>query len=250
MEQSGHWPGLRRVAGTFGEQLSAPLEQLLDLSSRNSRNPYLTLTTQHGDTTVALQVEEDLLFSALQEHLPDNPAWDILERWKQQVAWIQSQLPGLCQWVMDQPEVRDLPHISAGESVWTSSGLTDTFAKVVVLTAIEDVYFARPVDAFLRRSMEQEYKLRLPSPDTSRQVLAWKLLSVSYAIAVNEDNEELERLKGLHMKLREDARDLHALLAVVDAFQELNRLKEALRQALQWIENLALFPGFCELCWS
>jgi hypothetical protein len=131
--------------------------------------------------------------------------------------------------------------------VWISSGVRDTFAKVVVLTAIEDVYHDRPVDAFLRRSMDQEYETRSLRPDSDRQALLWTLAGSGFVIAINEDSGELERLKGLHMRLREDARDLRELPAVVDALLELNRLKEALRRELRRIEHLADFPGTCSL---
>jgi hypothetical protein len=96
--------------------------------------------------------------------------------------------------------------------------------------------------------MEQEYEVRPSSPNTNRQVLAWKHVSISCDIAVNEDMGKLDRLR--HMELREEARGLPALQAVVEAFQELFRLKAALERGLRRIEHLALFPGSCELCSS
>jgi hypothetical protein len=129
--------------------------------------------------------------------------------------------------------------------------VSELIAQEVVFSFMEDVYFDRPVDAFRRRSVEQTYELPSPSANPSWQMLDWGYGSASYANAVSEDIGKLEQFKDLYnMKLREDARDLPALQTAVAAFQELYRLNEALERDLQWIENLALFPGFCELCSS
>jgi hypothetical protein len=149
---------------------------------------------------------------------------------------------------MEHPEIQGLPHHAPGERVWTKSGLTETYAQTVVLTSVEDAYFDRPVDAFLRRSMEGEYGPPSPLPNANRRVIEWKHGSVSYPIAVNEDSGELERYKGLHMKLREDIRGIPALQAVVEAFKELHRLEEALKLELRRIQDRAVFPGGCGLC--
>jgi hypothetical protein len=245
MEQSGHWPGLRRKAATLREQLYAPLPQLLGLCKADPLNPHLILEPQYNG--VALRVEEKPLFLALQQHLPDNPAWALLERWKSQVIGIKSLLPDLCQQVMDRLEIKDFPRIPPEESIWRKSGLTESFAKVVVLTSVEDLYADRRVNAFPRRSMEQNYELFSQQQDSNRLVLSWIDLNHRYALAVHEDRGELERIKVLHLKLHEDFRGNREVEQVVAAYQELDELKEALQRELRRIAQLADFPGTCSL---
>jgi hypothetical protein len=245
MQSSGHWPDLRRVAGTLREQVWITLLQLLRLPRSSHDNPHLNLESQNGDTTVTLQVEEDLLFSALREHLPDDPAWDILGSWKQQVKEIEWLLHALCQWVMEQPDLQDLPLIPPGQPVWNSSGLTEAYAKTVVFDSVDYVSRHGTYDALPRRAMEQDYKVEPPS----EELLHWRLNTiVSYVIAVDDNRGNLERLKSLHMKFQREIGDIPQFQAAVEAIQNLVRLKKTLEQELTRIEHLAKFPATCRLC--
>jgi hypothetical protein len=248
-ERSGHWPGLRTAARTLRKQLSAPPDQLLGLGKLGNYNSCLILESSGDQLKVTLKVEEELLFSALREHLPDKPAWDILERWKRQVKEIHRRLSELCWWVMEQPEIQGLPSVARIESATNASGLTEAYAKTVLLESVDDARRCGTVGAFRRRPIEQMYEISPQSLDTNQRVLEWKLAGLRCVIAVGEDSGELERLKGLHIRLQEDIRSIPEFRAVVECFKELGRLREALQQELQWIEHLPKFPGSCGL-WS
>ena len=62
MEQSGHWPGLRKTAATLQEQLSAPLHQHLGLEEWGIHNSCLVLDSSTDRFEVTLKIEEDLIF--------------------------------------------------------------------------------------------------------------------------------------------------------------------------------------------
>jgi hypothetical protein len=248
MEQSGHWPGLRDIAVTLQKQISAPLHQLLGLGEWGIHNSCLILESSCDQLIVTLKVEEEPLFSALREHLPDNPAWDILGNWKQKVKEIRRQLSDLCEWVTSQSGVVDKNRIAPGESARRTPGLRDRYAQTVVMIAAEDTYFNRPIDDSHRRSLEQRYKIAQPSVDGDLGTLKLEDGSTTYLLASSQEPQELEALRRRHMELCITMRDLAQLQQVVEDFRRLGQLAQNLVNEMSRIEKLAMFPGSCDLC--
>jgi hypothetical protein len=97
--------------------------------------------------------------------------------------------------------------------------------------------------------MERVYEINPQSLDTKQQVLEWKLAGLRCVIAIDKNSSELERLKGLHIKLRKDIRSIPALQVLVEARRDLRQLGKALERELRKIEHLPKFPGRCGF-WS
>ena len=234
MEESCHWPELRKIAGTLAEQIEAPVPQLLKLSEWDSRNEDLMIDSAGAKTDVSLKAEKDLLFCALIEHLPAHNAWLLLEEWKSRVTNLIDQLPRLCRWVLE--------HVD-GPAM--NNSLTSRFAATIVSLAVEDVYLRRPEDDFHTRSMENAYET---SKDGDLWSLTLVLVGVRYAIARLKNQDELENIKSRHIKLRGEIKLSDAMDAIVNDYRQLTQIGDELRKDLEQLAHRAAFPGRCGLC--
>ena len=246
MEQSGHWQGLRNAAVSLGEQLWAPVQQLVGLRAWDERNEFLKCDWS-DNSRVGLVIEEQELFRRLQEHLPDHRAWDLLEQWKGKVEFIHRNLQDLCQWVLEEPGISSLRQIPPGGSVHSNAGIFEWFAPTVVSNAVQDVCHGEPVDDIYRDLVEKEYVISAPSSG-SLLSLTWAVVTHKYVIATSEDPDELEAQKRFHIELREDIREQPKFQDVVDGYRQLSRNAVELKKELQQISNLAIFPVRCKLC--
>ena len=247
MEQSGHWPGLREAAVTLDHQLRAPVQQLLGMPVWDERNESLVCDWSDNNAKVSLSGEKDELFRRLKEHLPTQGFLHLLEEWKSKVAIIHGGLDELCQWVLAQPGISDLPLTPPDSLVRNNHGISVWFAPTVVSNAVVDVYHDEPVDAFYQSSIEQEYGLSPPAKEEF-WLLTWSQMEHSYVIASWENRDDLDNLNRRHIELRLEIRELEIFKSVVDDYRRLNQDAEELKEKLVQIANLAIFPGSCGLC--
>ena len=137
-ELSGHWPTLHQVAKAFRSQLHAPIPQLLDFPWYGDWNGALeTAIDKGGELSVRLTIENDVLFWALKENLPGDLAWTLLEEWKKCVNDCCRSLSGIYGALKAHPDLNEYKWISDEAAKRGESGLTDWFAKMVVLEAVE-----------------------------------------------------------------------------------------------------------------
>lgn len=248
MEASGHWPMLRKAAINLREQIWAPLPQLLDMSRIHQYNPDLRLHPLDSAKPVSIDIESGQEFRSLRQHQPNDPAWEFLAEWKQQIPEVRRRLADLVHWIKDRPEIRDWPQIPPEALIEHCSGMTDRFPLSLVLASVEDAYFDRSGGTAALPGWEREFALRLSAGDTGRTILEWNQGSTTCAIGADLDREKLEQLKRIHLQLRAESRLSVPLSAVVAAIGELYRIQNALAEELKRMELSATYPGICNLC--
>ena len=242
-ESSGHWPALRDLAKQLQGELDprTALIQLLGFPWMNVPK-HLVIEGSGTDTGVRLEAESELIFDALKDHLPDDPAWDHLKRWKAEMSCVSAQLQRLCEWVRRQPGIHGRPFITQDKLRQEATGLTDYFASSIVLEVGEDLF--NVPKALYALDVRQTPGTR----PLSTRVLEWTRNSTNFAyLAASTDLSDLEQLTAHHAALRDrllaspEARELGRL------HRQLEETGQALSQGLERISKLVRFPSVCRL---
>ena len=238
MELSGHWPNLRRTAGELTGQLSVPLSQLLGFSF-SPRNEKLRITPERGKVTASHSIEEETLFLGLRKHLPTDKAWPLLNRWKRTVGDITNSLDYLCS--RATREVRGHRWLNEVDLDSEEGGLTDYFAKSLVLEAVEDAC-GLPRNGY-------DWEISALNAKRKSWLLRWVRNGSSFVpIAVGPDGPALDGIKELHHDILVRIQSLEETQAIRAEWLELEGIITALAKELDRIANLALFPKNCILC--
>ena len=241
MEQSGHWPNLRRMAQDLSAQLSVHLPQLLGFPWFHPRNPNLELYPGENGIVAGHTMEEDALFLALWEHLPRHKVLALLNDWKGTAGKVARTLNELCNWVEEQPEVSSRGWLSEEEINRGEVGLTRYFSKSLVLVLAEEMF--RPLQG------SSNWEVLEPNAQRDTYLLNWVWNGSSFVpVAASDKRGELEDVKALHQDLAARMRSLDIIQALAKELLKLKQITVELKKELDRIGNLALFPGRCSLC--
>ena len=241
MEQSGHWPNLRRMAQDLAAQLPVALPKLLGFPWFYPKNENLLLFPGEKGIVAGHTMEADALFLALWEHLPKHKALALLGDWKCTTSNIASGLSDLCSWVEEQPEVSGWRCLSEEEIDRGDVGLTHYFSKSLALDSAEGVCFPH------QNSSSWDISEANSRRDT--YVLNWVGNgNIFVLVAASQEKEELEDVKALHQELASRMRSLELTQPIGQEWLKLERVIVELKKELERIAILALFPGRCNLC--
>ena len=98
-ELSGHWPALRKTAADIADQLSVPLPQLAKVPWDGVDDPLFANAAVEvrldGGPAIALAIEQDPLFEALRQHLPEHALWKLFDDWKASLVALSTALRAL-----------------------------------------------------------------------------------------------------------------------------------------------------------
>ena len=214
-----------------------PLSQLLGFSF-SPRNEYLRITHERGAFKASHSIEEDILFSGLREHLPTDKSWRLLNRWKRIVGDITNSLDYLC--TRAKGEVRGHRWLTEEELDSEKAGLTDYFAKSIVLEASEEAC----------RLPRNGYDWEIAAPTGLRKswLLRWVRNGSSFVpVAVGPDGPALDAIKELHQTVLVRIKSLIETQAIRAEWIEVEGITTALAKELDRIANLAMFSKSCIL---
>jgi hypothetical protein len=243
-----HWPQLRQTverilaevdtASSFSQLLGFPWQSGPELFSGE-----VVVLSKGVGAPGSLDVERDMLFTALKEHVPNHMGWKRLEDWKSAIRAVEAVLCQLCQLTEDRVDTRGLERISDAEARKGVAGIAGEYSKSIVLQVAEE--------SCLGSRADHEYKVRGPFQHEGESLpmrLEWNYTATLFSVlASGPDRDTLNVLRTQHMDLCGQLLEVTEVGELVAAQQSARKARNLLKTAMEPLSGTVEWPGRCSL---
>ena len=217
------------------EARATVLRGALEEHYRDLCNYALKLNPTPGIVVPSLPADDNVMESALRQHLPRSPIWNLrtkkdkLEPERNDL--LQKTRDEIQKLISDNPRIRELET----EVPLAVSGITDFFISQVELRSQQDV--ERKISEYLQVIADRGgFQLQL---GFSRLGFFWRKVDAERC---------LKMLRPVIGELEESMKTLRTFVDLTDTNRELSRIGQKLRGEISIIRMRRIVPGRCNFC--